>query len=261
MNPRLRTTSFPDPMESFRNNNVGSAFSSKHAKVMTIEAIIRMQEVVIGKVPRLRTSLTESDAIDNQNDGVLSKIQNDFEHEEPKPDDEDQALTAGDPKKSRFMVIHVGAPATGAKRFQKDTALNPGLADALAKDGILYVGSYSPDETRDDFINQKICSQIFLRNKFDLELLKSIDPFGEMPLASGPGSPHQICTSTKCLKDCWSNKDGDKYDTTVEDETKKEANESKRLNLVKNMSSERRTCIDRGSFRTSMRRSPSWKPC
>jgi len=240
----------PDsPFDAFQNP-YNRALNFSKPRVLTMAELIELEEQHNANVPRLRKqkSITAAEDMDD----LLSKIKTEYDNEpeaEPKADEENDVLSKTKNNQNKFLLIHVGPQATGMKRIQKDTALNKGLQKALAKDNVLFVGKYAPKDLTEDFFTNEACAQDFVRVSLGFELLEKPNNLWEdIPVPGDLPLREQFCNSKKCLTDCWSNLDRDRYQDSEEDpiaaiealhdETSNQEDEKsngKRMKIVHNM--------------------------
>jgi len=211
------------------------SLSRRQQRTMSIDEIIEKQEYKNKKLLSLNTySMNKRKTVDDNNSTSKNstkrtiKIRNEYEHDElshsttekedgskkenvDEDSDEIEINETTTNKKKKFFLIHVGPSKTGFSKIITDTtnSNDPGFLNALQKDGVIYVGDESPD--RQQFKHNVACSREFVKVQLEQQLQKNIFVF-DMPGVTGMTTPETICTSKKCLIDCWNhNNDNSKY--------------------------------------------------
>jgi len=178
------------------------SLTGRQQRTMSIDEIIEKQEYKNKKLlntyntNKMKTA-DNNDSTSKNSTKLTIKIKNEFEHDEishSTTEEEDESKKENNNedngnehnnyndeieikettknKKKKFFLIHVGPTKTGLTKIISDTTNNndPGLINALQKDGVIYVGDESPD--RQQFKNNVACSEEFVKVQLEQQLQK-----------------------------------------------------------------------------------------
>jgi hypothetical protein len=205
-----------------------TAASARRTPIMSVDEIIKGQEFknnkLLLKKREMMTDNSNSNAASSNKTNktkVLINLKNEFEHDGPpssenknenenkvgegeykKNDEEIEIEAETKNKKKKFFLLHIGPSRTGSTSIQMDSSSSsdPRFIKALQKDGVIYVGEESTH--RQQFQHNLDCSKAFVSRALDQQLQTNTFVF-DMPGVNGMSTPETICTSKKCLIDCW----------------------------------------------------------